>query len=415
MANLQNEYGQGTLNDYVPTTSFSWGPKFGTPGFDTVIDRYGNEVPYKAFPNHFGQFFQRGRIFQNGISIASGNIDENYVLALNSTNQDGIIPNSGFDRYSVQVGGNKKLMNGVRVGGNITYVKSLQDNTTMGNGGSALGQITRIPRSFDLMGRPFRDEFGRNIYYNPGQNHPMWSIYNELFSSKVDRVFGNLNIGYDFTDWLNISYRVTADTYSDRRKLILRPGSARAPQGEINDDLVYRAELNGDLLITMRKRDLLVEGLNANILLGQNINQRDYQNISLVAESLSIPGFDNINNGTVFTNSDEQITKRRLIGHYAQLALDFKDYIFLELSGRVDQSSTLPKENNAYFYPSAALSFVPTDAFNIKSDLLSYAKVRASAAKVGRDADPYLLQTFFMSTTFGNNVASINFPISVGR
>lgn len=414
LANLQNDYGQGTQNNFVPTATTSWGPRFGTPGFDNVVNLQGESVPYRAFPSHFDLFFQTGRIFQNGINIASGNMDNNYILSVNTTNQDGIVPNTGFDRYSVQIGGNKKLDNGVKVGGSITYVKSQQEAGTSGNGGSALGQITRIPRSFDFGGRPFQNALGRSIYYTDAQNHPLWSAENELFSLNVDRVFGNFTVGYDVTDWLNVTYRVTADTYTDRRKQTLRLGSARAPQGQLNEDMLFRSELNGDLLINMFKKDILVEGFNANLLLGQNINQRDFQQIAVVGESLTIPGFDNVSNASVFTNSGEANSRRRLLGYYAQLSLDYNDYLFLELSGRVDQSSTLPTDNNAYFYPSVAFSFVPTEALNIESDFLSYAKVRAAAARVGRDADPFLLQTFFTSAGFGNNVANVNFPMSIG-
>ncbi|MFD2200911.1 SusC/RagA family TonB-linked outer membrane protein [Shivajiella indica] len=413
-ANLQNNYGQGTFGNFVPTSSFSWGPRFGTPGFETVTNTQGKEVPYKAYPDHFDLFFKTGRILQNGVSLASGNRDENFILSLSSTNQDGIIPGSLFDRYSVQLAGNKKLQNGIKVGGTLTYVNSTQSNTTMGNGGSALGQITRIPRSFDFSA-PYEDPIRkRSIYYNPTQNHPLWSIENEYLTSKVDRLFGGFNIGYDFADWLNISYRITGDTYTDRRKLLLRPGSVRTPQGQIDEDMVYRSELNGDLLINMRKQNLFGSGVNATLLLGQNINQRDFQNMTVSSLDFVLPGFDHVDNGNVFNNSTETSNRRRLMGHYAQLALDYKEYLFLELSGRVDQSSTLPKGNNSYFYPSAAMSFVLTDAFNITSDKLSYLKLRASAAQVGRDADPYLLQTTFGTTTLGNNVAQIRFPFAVG-
>src|SRR5690606_22511857 len=112
-----------------------------------------------------------------------------------------------------------------------------------------------------------------------------------------------------------------------------------------------------------RKSDLFTEGLNANLLLGQNINQRDFKSQGVVAQSLTIPGFDNVSNGSVFNGSYSSKSQRRLVGHYAQLSLDYNSYLFLELSGRVDQSSTLPKNQNAYFYPSAAVSFVPTEAF----------------------------------------------------
>jgi len=413
LARLQNNYGQGTLGEFDPATSLSWGPRFGTPGYERVTNIHGEEVPYIAQPSHFGQFFQTGRILQNGVSLASGNRDENFILNLSSTNQDGIIPGSLFDRYSVQLAGNKKLQNGVKIGGTLTYVNSSQSNTTMGNGGSALGQITRIPRSFDFRS-PYKDEFGNSIYYNTNSNHPFWSVENEFLTSKVDRVFGGFHVGYDISNWLNVTYRLTGDKYTDRRKLILRPGSARARGGQIDEDMVFRSELNGDLLITMNKQNLFGSGVNANLVLGQNINQRDYQNITVSAREFSILGYDHVDNGTIFNSSTETSEKRRLMGHYAQLALDYNEYLFLELSGRMDQSSTLPKNNNAYFYPSAAVSFVPTDAFGFSSDKLTYIKLRASAAKVGRDADPYLLRTLFLNTTLGNNVGQVVFPLAVG-
>ncbi|MFT2007283.1 SusC/RagA family TonB-linked outer membrane protein [Pontibacter sp. 13R65] len=412
---LQNQYGQGTQNNYVNNSTNSWGPRFGTPGLENVTTVWGESVPYQAYPNNIKDFFQTGKLLQNSLNIAGGDENNNFATSLSSTLQEGVVRESGFDRHSVQVGGNSKLNNGIKVGGTVTYVKTSQKGATMGNGGSAFGQITRVPRSFNLMGMDHLDEFGRSVYFLDGQNHPLWSLENEFFESNVDRVFGNLSIGYDFTDWLNVSYRVTADTYTDTRRQVLRIGSARAPQGQIDQDLRTRSELNGDLLITARKNDIFTEGLNASLLLGQNINQRSNKESGVVAESLTVPGgFDNVSSGRVFNNSYEENFRRRLIGHYGQLSLDYRSYLFLELSARVDQSSTLPAANNAYFYPSAALSFVPTEAFNIESDILSYAKVRGNIARVGRDADPYLLQTFYTRSTFGNNLASINFPISVG-
>ncbi len=413
-ASLQNDYGQGTTNNYVSTSTASWGPRFGTPGFETVVNTQGEEVPYRLYPNHFDLFFNQGRIWQNGVTLASGSENDNYILGINTTNQEGIVPNTGFDRYNVQLGGNKKLNNGVQIGGNITYVKTKQRNGTAGNGGSAMGQITRIPRSYDFGGTQWQDELGAPIYYNPPSTHPFWSTENEMFDSNVDRVFGNFTVGYDIADWLNVTYRVTADTYTDRRKQTLRIGAARNPQGQIREDMLFRSEINGDLLITMNKSDLFGTGINGNLLLGQNINQRDFQQISVTGDQLTIFGFDNVSNAAVFTNSFESRNRRRLIGHYAQLNLDYNDYLFLELSGRVDQSSTLPSDNNAYFYPSAAVSFVPTDLFDLQSSVLSQIKLKGNVARVGRDATPYLLATLFGQASYGNNLAQINFPLSVG-
>jgi TonB-linked SusC/RagA family outer membrane protein len=411
---LQNQYGQGANNDYVPTSTNSWGPAFGTPGRESVVNTQGVEVPYQAYPNNIRDFFDTGRILQNSVNIASGDANRNFALSLGSTLQNGIIPDTEFKRHNVQLGGNTLLNNGLKVGAQVSYVQTAQGGTPMGNGGSAFGQISRIPRSFDLVGRPYVDELGRSIYYSTTQNHPLWSTQNETLDGTVDRVFGNLSLGYDITNWFNVTYRATADTYTDRRKLIQQIGAARAPQGQVLEDVFFRSELNSDLIMTFKKDNLFLENFNANFLLGQNLNQRKTQNSTVVGESLTIPQFTNVSNASVFTNSTEESTTRRLIGYYGQLSMDYNNYVFLELSGRVDQSSTLPKANNAYFYPAAAISFVPTDAFSLQSNLLSYAKLRASIARVGRDADPYLLNSVYTTATYGNNLASINFPLSVG-
>lgn len=408
---FQNNYGQGINNMFVPTSNNSWGLPF-AGGPTSVTNNQSQVVPYQAYPNNVRDFFNQGSILQNSVNIASGDQNRNYIIALGNTLQNGVVPNSKFNRTNVQLGGESKLQNGLRISGTATYVQTVQRGAPTGNGASAFGQITRIPRSYDLTNEPYQDVNGRSIYFTTSTNNPVWSVNNERLDSQVDRFFGNFQLSYDITKWLNVAYRVTGDTYTDRRKLTLPIGSGRAPLGEVLQDNFFRNELNGDLLINARKDNLFVEGLNANLLLGNNINQRKAQESAADATSLTLPGFYNINSGTVFTGSYETSSLRRLVGYYGQLSLNYNNYLFLELSGRADQSSTLPQANNTYFYPAASVSFVPTDAFKITSDILSYAKVRASIARVGRDADPYQLNTFYNPSTYGNNVASIIYPLA---
>src|SRR5690606_13049462 len=158
------------------------------------------------------------------------------------------------------------------------------------------------------------------------------------------------------------------------------------------------------LLITASKDDVFLPGLSASLLLGQNINQRKFQNTVADATTLTIPGYLNLSNGSIFTGTGDSKTLRRLVGGYADLNLNFKDYLFLELQGRVDKSSTLPSDNNAFFYPAASMSFVPSEAFDIKTNIFNYAKVRASIARVGLDANPYVTSSVFVSSGQGNNV-----------
>jgi len=410
---FQNQYGQGVNNDFNNTSSNSWGPAFGG-SLQNVVRIQGDTVPYQAYPNNVSDFYKTGKIFQNGVNIASGNKDKNVSMSISNTTQDGIIPGTSYKRNSIQLGGTTKLDNGLKVGASATYVQSIQTGITQGNGGSALGQMTRIPRSYNLIGSPFETPLGTSIYYNPAQNNPLWSTKYETFTSTVDRLFGFVTLGYDIKPWLNVTYRATTDVFFDRRKQSLAIGSARSPTGDITEDAITNSELNGDLMIRANKENIFIEGLSASLLLGQNINQRKFQDITTDAASLTIPGFQNVSNGSVFTGSAETHNVRRLVGYYGDLSLSYKNYLFVTLQGRVDQSSTLPKANNTYFYPGVSVSFVPSDAFDFKSNLLSAVKIRASAAKVGKDANPYLLSSVYIPSSFGNNVASITFPIAVG-
>ena len=410
----QNDYGQGTNNDFVNTAGNSYGPKFGTGGITEVTTRQGDVVPYKAFPNNEKDWFKQGSILQNTISIASGKGDNNYILSIGNLDQKGIINNTSFGRTNIQLGGNAKLTNGLKVSSTITYSLTTQRGQPQGNGGSAVGNITRIPRSYDLNGRPYEDVFGTSIYFSTTQNHPTWSTVHETNDSRVDRIFGNFSLGYDITPWLSATYRVTADVFTNNSVARSAIGSNRQPTGQVIQDQVFRSELNGDLLINAKKENIFMQGLNANLLLGQNTNQRYQYNPTYTSTTLNLQGFFDPSNATTFNYAGGGTTKQRLLGYYGQLSLGYKDYLFVEFSGRVDQSSTLPKNNNTYFYPGVNVALVLSEALNIKSDLLSYVKIKANMAKVGRDAPPYQLQSVFVASGFGNNVASVTYPINVG-
>jgi hypothetical protein len=304
----------------------------------------------------------------------------------------------------------------LKLGGSVTFTNTIHNGILQGNGATALGPLVSIPRSFNLPAykNNYKDINGRNFWpLSATADNPYFSAYENTIRSNLYRINGNVNVGYDLLSWLNVSYRLGVDAYTDRRKQVFAVSSNQRPKGLVLEDIFFRSEVNGDLVINAKKSDLFLDKLNVSLLLGQNINQRRFQNSSLQGDELSIPGFYNVSNATVFTNgSGEESTLKRLLGYYSQLSLAYNNYLFLELTGRVDQSSTLPKANNTYFYPSINTGFVFTDAFHLAGKTLSYGKIRASIAKVGNDADPYLLESVYVTTTYGNNVASVSFPFN---
>jgi TonB-linked SusC/RagA family outer membrane protein len=423
LPDFQNDYGQGLNGFYNPISGNSFGPRFGTAPtrVNGLIDAAGNTIPYQLFANNIRDFFKTGTMLDNNLTINAGDATQNATLSIGNLSQTGIIPNTKLTRTNIQFGAGTTIKK-MKISGSAGYTSTNQNGVLGGNssgGGTGFAYLVSIPRSFNLKSfeNDYKNADGSQKFPLLANNieNPYFTAFENPVTSNLTRFIGNITFGYDVTNWLNISYRLGADAFTDRRRQIFAVTSRVQPTGQVLEDIFYRSEINGDLIISAKKSDLFVEGLNISGLLGQNINQRKFQNVTARGDNLTIPGFYNLSNATTFTNgTGETKTDQRLLGYYAQASFDWKNYLFLELTGRVDQSSTMPKDNNTYFYPSVSSSFVFTDAFKMSSKILSYGKVRVSAAKVGKDAGAYLLQNVFVSGTFGNNVANVNFPLAIG-
>lgn len=435
----QNDYGQGTLGVFNATSTASWGPKFGsTPTLDngllirntanpTQLDptpliatptgylgTIPNSTTYQAYPNNIKDFFNRGQILNNSVNVGGASADgkSNYNVTIANTLQKGVVRQSEYQRTNVSFGGATQLTNKLKVGTSVNYIYTYQRNSLTGNGASAFGTLTAVPRSYDLENLPYQDINGKNFYIGTTEN-PIWSLEKNSTKSYTDRIIGNVNFSYDIVKGINLYYRAGIDTYTDRRKQIFGLGSGRVPTGGVSEFTNYRQEINSDLILSGQKQNILLEGLNIEGRVGMNVNQRKAQFIDADGQTLTLPNFFNLSNATVYSNNtSESNSLRRLVGYYAQASLSYNNYAFLEFTGRADHSSTLPASNSTYFYPSISGNVILSDMFGFKTKTLSYLKIRASAAKVGKDADPYLLQTTYGSTSLGNNVASLAFPIN---
>lgn len=415
---VQNEYGQGLGGVFNPVSPSSWGPRFDAiPTVANGLIVGGVTQKYQAYPTNITDFFEQGNIWDNSLVFNGGDAKQNFNFSIGNTKNKGILLNNSLNRTNVKFGANTVLRDKLSLGGSITFTNSIQKGIVGGNGGSALGVLAGLARSIDLTSYKtkgtYKNPNGTNNFLVPNVENPYFGAYENTTKSNVFRYLGNANIGYELTSWLNVGYRLGLDAYTDRRKQIYAVSSIRNPNGQIIENTLFRSELNGDLLLTAKKDNIFKNGLNATMLLGQNFNQRKFQNVFLQGDGFAFPGFYNISNATVLTNgTSESNTTQRLLGYYSQLSLAYNNYLFLEFTGRADQSSTLPKENNTYFYPSVSAGFVFTDALKLKSKTLNYGKLRGSIAKVGRDAPPYQLDNVYVNGGYGNNVANFSFPLT---
>lgn len=442
LPDYQNKYGAGTEFNYANANG-SWGPAFDEPSMfpqgngvtnGTIPHWYagnpalpqfpaGTTTPYAAAPNNVKDFFQKGAVFDNSVQLSSGNENGNFTALLSRSKNEGIIPHSDFSRSNVNVGGSFKFSNNLRVSGTLSYVNSRQNGPILG-AQNGIGQASAFARTLYLGRNWNTSDYSIMPYQNPvtlgqlfpvsGVDNPYWSVENNTYRSNVDRAYGNIGLAYDLTSWLNVNYKIGVNTYTDRRLRTIRRGSVGANGiGEVTDDVLSNEEIESTLMLTARRNLLPDLGLTASI--GHNVNQTTFERQAVQGTNMVVFDIDDIDNtaSVVPFGPAAGFTKRRIIGAFADISLDYKSFLFLNVTGRNDWSSTLPKSNRSFFYPGMSTAFVFTELIDNDrfKDIVSYGKLRAAWGKVGNDASPYSLDaTYIVNPTFGNNASNIVFP-----
>lgn len=403
LPDYQNKYGTG--NNFIPGgANGSWGADFAEVT-EVPLDIYGGGiyranypdlpemVPYKAYKNNVKDLFRIGGIYEGSLNISQVGEKGNFNTTISRMKQDSYIPHADFERYSIGVGGNYELSNGLRVGGNLSYSRTIQhgpmygNNQSSGIGASSFARALILGRSWD-MSLPYETPSGGSLFFVGDQaDNPLWSWKNNKIETTMDRTVAKINLGYDFLSWLSVDYTLGINDYKMDRKEVLNLGSrALGGKGRILTDEYTTQEIESTLLININKD--ITEDIGFKATLGNNVNQLTETQRKISGLNIMSPGVYNLEN-TESQTAEEYYSRRSLWALFADITFDFKNYLFLGVSARNDWSSTLPKDHRSYFYPAVTASFVFTDAFHINSNALNFGKIRASWAKVGNDASPY--------------------------
>ena len=414
LPDYQNSYGQGS-NFLYSNSNGSWGPAFGSietiplyANYITAFPDMDPTIPYQAFPNNVSGLFQTGGIIDNSINIMSGNDKGNFSVTVSNLAQDGYIPHSEFDRTSFSVGGTQRLDNNLVVGGTLSYSRTEQNGPFFGAGnyGGSVSSFARamlIPRNVDMVGLPFETPEGDNLMAFGAVDNPLWSWKYNTINTLMDRTVSTVNASYDITDWLSANYQFGWNQYEMGRKQVINIGSVGPGdfpgEGQITNDTYSTQELESNFNLTFKHK--FNEDLDLRVTAGHNVNQRTTHRTDAIGNRMIFRGIDNVGNTQEQTASETK-SLRRLWAIYADALLSYKNYAFLNLTLRNDHSSTLPVENNSYYYPAVTGSFVFTDAFEMNQDILNFGKVRIAWGKVGNDAGPYYVDgTYLQDTPFG--------------
>lgn len=445
LPSFQQEYAQGRPVGGVSTwrgpdtfEGFSWGPAISDLEYDgstydydvngrLVASGTGNGVAARAYNNQ-ENFFVKGKTWDNNISVSGGDEKTTYYLSVGNLNSSGIVPNSDWARTTVKVTAETKISEKLKTGVSMTFSNTGGSRMQRGSNisGLALGLFRNTP-TFDAgngkVGQAAADDptsyelpDGTQRSYRAGiYDSPYWTVSKNVFEDNVNRVIGNVNLAYEVADWLTVSYKLGMDNYSDRTKGFADVNSASFKTGSIWNVGINSTDLNSDLLFIISKE--INSDLSLNAIIGHNYYGYNYYTNQSTGTDIAIPGFTNMANAATVA-STEGHSRKKINGVLGDIKLGFRNYLFLNLTGRNDWSSSLPDENNSFFYPAVSLGFDFTEAFGIANgSILSYGKLRGSWGKVGNDAPIYVTSSYYNSAFVGGDgfIDGIQFPAFGGN
>ncbi|WP_437919698.1 SusC/RagA family TonB-linked outer membrane protein [Sphingobacterium sp. LRF_L2] len=416
---LQDRFGAGSTADaqiYSPEENQQFGPAFdgstvaiGLP-LENGDQQYGT---YSALNDRY-DFWNVGRNNQTDISLSTANENSSQYVAGQYLTGTGTTPGDKYNRVSFRLNGSRKFYPNLTLDYATSYVENQYDITSATS--SIYTQLTQTPANIPLLSykdwvnNPFATPDG---WYNPWYLNPYWTADNYRSDTKNSYLTAKIELKYTPFEWLQLTYRPSISNrwYDNKSKSPKQTYSDYSLEtigrtnlvGGVSDEEYSKSRVNHDLQIGLKK-DLNDFSFNLT-LTGTAISNR-YKNVYVSATGLEIPGLYNVSNRIGEAGASEINTLTRTYAFWGDLLAGYKNYLFLHLTGRNDWTSVLRKENRSYFYPSADLSFIVTDAFEGLKDnsVLNFLKIRGGVSRIGYvNLDPYSLEATFSSVTgYGN-------------
>lgn len=451
---LQNEYGagingyplSGAANTYaygngggssennIPNWGLHFDPNLLVSQFDGPVGSSGNyqaadliarginpglivtPTPWVGHSDHFKNFLQTGMTTQNTVSFGGNSSNGSYHLSIGNMYNKGILPGTDLRRYTFSLRAEHKFSDKLTSDFFVNFINSNSSNRpNIGYGSESVMYtffgVYGMPINVDLNSLQKQWQAGRyqqnQFRYWNNHDNPYVTLNDNVNSFNKNRLIANASLKYAFNSQWNIQARTGSDIYTDNREGHRAFTTVRFPNGGFRTDDVNYFENNTDILLNYRKKSNHL--FNVSVSAGAN---RFMQNISYtrdISNGLITPGLYNFSNAQTQLPTLYEKLNKVVYSVYAFADFDYKNLLFLNITGRNDKSSTLPAGSNSYFYPSAALSGVISEMVTLPK-AISYLKVRLSAAQVGRDADPYSINNTYVTNTPFNN-----YPLTTGN
>ena len=434
LPDYQNSYGQGGSNyfEFVDGAGHgvgdgvdeSWGPPLdvGLEFIQWDSQLYGGGPrPWISHPDNVKDFLDTGVNISNNVSLTNSN----FRLSIGHSDEKGMVPFTELKRITIGASGSMEIGERMTASMSVNYINTDSDNlpTTGYDNENPFQQFIWSARQVNFsdlrdwrnfpLADPGTAAAGTPLNWNTNfQNNPYWILETNRNTLEKDRLLGNIELSYQLNDWLTLSSTVGVDSYSQlttNRKAI---GSNNAQNGSYGEAMRRYEEINASVLLGFSKN--ITEDIGFSLNLGSNTMRRERNTTSGFLPGLQLPNLYTLTNlqtgATATTNSFDQNSKINSVYGFGQLS--YKDFLFVDFTGRNDWASVLPVNNNSFFYPSVAGSIVLSDALDLSAASVDFLKVRGGWSKVGGIGalTPYRInQTFGLTSTgFGSQGFSPN-------
>ena len=383
----------GTLSGQAGFLRHPYTTASGATGIPQILPQLGiaEDATYEWRPyNSVEDFFRTGVISSHNVNLRGNQAGVNYNFNYGHLDDQGFTPGNDLLRDSFSLGGNANLNNGLRLATTLNYshtrfktppVAAGYGSNVGGEGASVFANVFYTPRSVDLTGLPYQNPVtGESIYYrqNNSIQNPRWTVANASNSQDTRRTFGSFSLGFDVVKNLAFSYRYGIDIYSEKNVNYTNKGGKTG--NVANRSGIYETWNNTNQIVdhnfSLTGNHALSEAVDLNYTVGWTARSDAYDRYGTRSVGQQVYGVLRHFN---FANQDEIefFRRRNIVGIYGQAELDYKDYLYLTLATRRDRVSNLSQENNSISYPSAAISFLPTTAFEgLYSNTINFLKLR---------------------------------------
>ena len=439
----QTEYGQGRDNFADATNGFYHQPAFNSGGNDVTIVKtnydeawgpaydpntsvytwesftprspnYGKATPWVAASNNDpADYFETPFSTVTSLILNGGAGKSTYKAGYTFDNTDGITPNSFIHKHNITLGWTQELVKNLQLGASLNYTGTAARNRSTYDyraGNTNVRNLRQwLPSNIDYDAQKAAYDNGYNASWNmkntnyniesdqvaPANysNNPYWNDYENYNNDGRNRYFGNIHLDYEIINGLHATARVSRDDYTQQFE-------NRIAEGSISASWYYRSDIrywenNYDLLFNY---DKTWGAVSLKALLGGTIRQTHTETLSAeTSGGLAIPGLYALSNSKSGAAAPKEFVGNKQVNSwFGEVTVNYKDLLTLDVTGRSDRSSTLPADNNSYFYPAVSGGFIFS---SLLPDIpwLTYGKLRVNYAEVGSDAPYYSTRNVYVA------------------